>query len=177
MRKLLTRLLTISVVIAIGAVVVALTASSTIAQTVRAALVKNVDEPGLVPFSQTFTISQSDCGCTNCCFLQTDPVPAGKRLVIQNVSGYFPLAATANMGPFTIAQLDPGTFASTTIATIPLAYRSQWNGGDYPAYECNQLLQGYVDAGKRVRITAYTGGSWNFRSGLVSISGYLVSLQ
>lgn len=155
----------------------ALMPQGAIAQT-RATLVKNVDEPGLVPFSQTFDISQTACNCQNCCFSTTAPVPAGKRLVITNVSGYFPLAAFANMGPINLLALTTApAFSSVTILTLPVAFRTQWNGGDYPAYELNQNVHAYVDAGKAVELSVFHGGSWNFRTGAVTINGYLVSLQ
>lgn len=145
---------------------------------IRAALVKNVDEPGLVPFSQSFTISTNACGCMNCCFPETPPVPAGKRLVITNVSGYFPVSAAGNLGPVTIQQRDPGPPSTvTSILTVPVTYRTQWNGGDYHAYECNHTVQAYIDAGKKAQLSVYGGVNWDFRPGLLTLNGYLVSLQ
>lgn len=178
MKKLRTHLLAIGAVLGVAAVITALTATTTIAQTVRAALVKNVDEPGLVPFSQTFSISTTACGCSNCCFPETAPVAAGKRLVIQNVSGFFPINAVGNMGPITIQEREPSpTFGIRTILTLPVTFRTQWNGGDYPAWEFNQMTLAYVDAGKTARLSIFTGASWSFNTGQVTVNGYLVSLQ
>lgn len=142
---------------------------------VRPAYVKNVDEPGLVPFKMSFRVSQNDCNCTNCCFVQSETVPAGKRLVIRNVAGYVALQAFANLGPVTLSQLTPSNDL-TLIATMRPTFRNQWNGGDYPAYEFNDDVLAYVDAGNKARFAIYTGGSWDFRGGLVSISGYYVGL-
>jgi hypothetical protein len=146
---------------------------------IRPAYTKNVDEPGLAPFSQTFTISNSACGgCGNCCFPETGMIPVGKRLVIQNVSGYFTLNAYGNMGPIIVQSWNPGPPSSTTtILTLPVVFRYQWDGGvDYPAYEFNHAVQAYVDAGKTARLSIYTGVSWGSTSGQVTINGYLVSL-
>lgn len=151
-----------------------LAAGEASAQT-RPAYVKNVDEPGLVPFRMTFRVTQSDCGCTNCCFVQSETVPAGKRLVIRKVSGYVSLTAFANLGPVTLSQQTP-SFDLTLIATMRPTFRTQWNGGDYPAYEFNDDVLGYVDAGNKARFAIYTGGSWGFTGGLVSINGYYVGL-
>jgi hypothetical protein len=144
---------------------------------VRPALVKNVDEPGLVPFSQTFQISITACSCQNCCFLTTAPVPAGKRLVITNVSGFFPLASAVNMGPVTVNAVDPSPFNLVQLLALPVIFRTQWNGGDYPAYELNENVQTFVDAGKVVQLAVFHSSNWNFRTGAVTINGYLVSLN
>jgi hypothetical protein len=152
---------------ALACIVLALTTFSPVlvsAQT-RAALVKNVDEPGLVPFSQSFTITQNECCCTNCCFLNTAAVPAGKRLVITNISGNLPLAAVANFGPVNLSV------GSTRVATLPVAFRMQWNGGDYPAYEFNEKIDAYVEAGNTAQLLVFHSSSWNFREGSVTING------
>lgn len=59
-------------------------AGPAIAQAVRAALVSNVDDPGRIPYQYG-----GDCSFYNdtSCFVQGQPVPAGKRLVITHVSG------------------------------------------------------------------------------------------
>lgn len=153
---------------------VCLMAAEVNAQT-RPAYTKNVDEPGLVPYSFAFNVSQNSCGCTNCCFVRTPPVPAGKRLVIRNVSGSVALSATANLGPVTLEQLTPA-FQSTVIATLTPVLRNQWNGGNYPAYEFNDEVLAYVEPGNTCQFTIYTGGSWDFRGGRIIINGYLVTL-
>ena len=177
MKRLRTHLFIMAVLLGVAAAMIALSPSSSIAQTVRAALVRNVDEPGLVPFSQTFIMSQAACACTNCCFPETAPIPAGKRLVLQNVSGFFPLTSAANMGPITLQQRDSGpSFALTTILTLPVEFRNQWNGGDYPAYEFNHMVLGYVDPGNTARLSIFHNASWSFTTGQVTITGYLVNL-
>jgi hypothetical protein len=165
------------VVVALAAALIAIFPQTTVAQTVRAALVKNVDEPGLVPFSQSFTISQTECACTNCCFIRTAAVPAGKRLVIQNISGFFPLSGPGNAGFINVRQETPGTGDAAVINTITPVFRTQWNGGDYPAYEFNQMMLAFVDPGKTAGISIFSGVNFGFRSGVLTINGYMVNLQ
>jgi hypothetical protein len=177
MERLRRHLLAVCVAVALVAVVTAIVPQTTIAQTVRAALVKNVDETGLVPFSQTFTISQTECGCTNCCFIRTAAVPAGKRLVIQNISGFFPLSGAGNAGFINVRQETPGAGDAAVINTITPVFRTQWNGGDYPAYEFNQMMLAFVDPGKTAGISIFSGVNFGFRSGVLTINGYMVNLQ
>jgi len=169
-----TLLLTLGAVLVVTAVIAVVSGDDVIAQ-VRAAWTKNVDEPGLVPFSLTFAVNQNQCSCVNCCFVNGAPVAAGKRLVIKNVSGFVSLQAAANLGPISLDQVGGGNFV--TIATIPAQFRNQWNGGNYPAYEFNEEVLAYVDAGNMLRFGIYTGGEWGFQGGEVTINGYVVSLQ
>jgi hypothetical protein len=169
-------LYTVLALLAVVFVLSELTARTSIAQTVRAALVRNVDEPGLAPFSHNFVISQTVCGCTNCCFPETAPVPAGKRLVIQNVSGFFPVISTANMGPVNLQERDGSTVQQ--IAVLPVTFRQMWNGANFSAFEFNHKVQIYVDAGKTCRLSVFASGSWdNTSQGQVIISGYMVNLN
>jgi hypothetical protein len=63
-------------------------AGPAIAQAVRAALVSNVDEPGRIPYHIPIALS-GDCmlGCIGVASPKQGRVPAGKRLVITNVTG------------------------------------------------------------------------------------------
>jgi hypothetical protein len=75
----------------IGLVAASLTAALTVtpsfAQT-RAALVKNVDEPGRAPYQSVVDFNAgSGCGSnTSCNFVSFAAVPAGKRLVVEHLS-------------------------------------------------------------------------------------------
>jgi hypothetical protein len=51
---------------------------------IRAALVKNVDEPGRTPYQSTASCSVDLIGE---CFANFATVPAGKRLIVQHLSG------------------------------------------------------------------------------------------
>ncbi len=58
----------------------AFTPGSALAQIVKAALVKNVDEPGRVPYQ-----SENSCSDPFTCAIEFSIVPANKRLVAQYV--------------------------------------------------------------------------------------------
>lgn len=72
--------------VGLGAVVALATGAPAQAQT-RAALVKNIDEPGRTPYQSVIEFNAGD-GCTSniCNFVSFTPVPAGKRLVVDHLS-------------------------------------------------------------------------------------------
>jgi len=113
-------------VIALGglAALVHFTAKPLLAQ-VKAALVENIDEPARNPYSEDFVtgLSPLSGGCQqpSYCEFASKVVPAGRRLVITNISGY---AIASN------AQGAIATWQSTTGVTRYLAYRTS-SGGTY----------------------------------------------
>jgi hypothetical protein len=52
----------------------------------RAAIVQSVDEPGRNPYQES--IANTNCRTTQFCNFAFATVPAGKRLVLTNISGY-----------------------------------------------------------------------------------------
>src|SRR5258706_15121720 len=86
--KMKNRILTLAGILALVAVLGKFYAVPAIAQAVRAAVVKNIDEPGRSPFQQEAFFSGS-CPNITACSVNYAPVPANKRLVITNVSGRF----------------------------------------------------------------------------------------
>jgi len=93
---------------------------------VRAAYVKNVDEPGRIPYSQMAGFSPEGCAYNACnnfnhspdgYRFSGDPIPAGKRFVAQWVSGEIPAATGYNtiaimVGPATHVWQFAGPFYS-----------------------------------------------------------------
>lgn len=139
---------------------------------VRAALVKNLDEPGRTPYQST-----QSCNTLAGLFCSADltAVPAGKRLVIQHLSGFvicesinsnceiqfYYVALTTKGVPFP----GPGSdFAYVPMQTSP----NSWTA-------INQDVRLYVEPGA---IPEYR---MSFNSGPVSaavtITGYLVDLN
>ena len=99
MKKVLVTLgVGLAVVVGTG-VILAPVAPKAIAQ-IRAALVKNVDEPGRTPFvtRSAFLPNAGGCFGTSDCFNYSDgstfalmdlrPIPAGKRWIVQSATGY-----------------------------------------------------------------------------------------
>jgi hypothetical protein len=92
-----------AVVAGVGAVL-SFVAPKAIAQ-IRAALVKNVDEPGRAPYDVYVEVSTFSCffgGCSNfgnfggTVLFDLPAVPAGKRLIIKRVSGRLPSSTAVN---------------------------------------------------------------------------------
>src|SRR5947207_15636412 len=79
------KLFTLLAAMALLSVVGAFYAAPAIAQTVRAALVKNLDEPGRNPYMHTSYASCTSLYTQTCQVFLPAP-PAGKRLVVQYVS-------------------------------------------------------------------------------------------
>src|SRR5262245_35185588 len=85
------RRLALNGLVAIGLMFVAVlagtfTGARAVAQAVKAALVKSVDERGRTAWQVT---QQSNCTNYSSCFISFPQVPLGKRLVIEYVSGVF----------------------------------------------------------------------------------------
>jgi hypothetical protein len=55
---------------------------------IRAALVKNIDEPGRSPYQSTKSCSIAATNVLGLLLCDLTPVPTGKRLVIQHISSY-----------------------------------------------------------------------------------------
>lgn len=142
------------------AVVSAFVPSSALAQIVKAALVKNVDERGRTPFS-------IDLHCENHsgngCIAPAPSVPAGKRLVLEHITGY-----EQSRGPL--------NFVSISFGGHSLLFDGIVNRNDlfFYNYTFNASILAYVEAGQQVSLSVNT----NTPDCNVSayISGYLVDL-
>jgi hypothetical protein len=104
MKRVVTALALSVAALAGAGAILSLVAPEAMAQ-VRAALVKNVDEPGRAPYHVYVEITQFNCffgGCSNfgnfsgVILFDLPPVPAGKRLIITNVSGQLPSSSMEN---------------------------------------------------------------------------------
>jgi hypothetical protein len=83
---------------------------------IRPAYVKNVDQPGRVPYQLTVSFSNGSPGCitASACILSFDAVPAGKRLIVEQLT----LMVSANGGPPT--QVAFGDNFSTNTGNIAI---------------------------------------------------------
>jgi hypothetical protein len=141
MKRLTTQILT-----AIGFVtfmtVVGLWSSPKLMAAIKAALVQNVDEPGRNPYSE----NKSTVDCigfgTNNCNLQFSPVPAGKRLVVTNVSGLIVVAGGSSYRTVTLYS----TIARFT-QNLPVIFQGSLQQQEY--YVFNQAVVHYVEPGDR----------------------------
>ena len=133
------------------------------------ARVANVNDPGRTPFQGGVDLVGSQCGLT--CVFKFGPVPAGKRLVLQQVSGalLFDGANTFKAGACVFA---PGAASSTALACFNYA-----NPGD-TGTEFIQPVKLYFDEGQTVVVNAASGtANFAFQGNggqLATVSGYLV---
>lgn len=163
MRKWRNRLVMAAGLTAVVVVLGILTELPSVAQ-VRAALVRDTDNPALQPARLFFSVSTNDFYG----FADGAPVPAGKRLVIEGASIFsytngthrvYAIWLTANP-PSTYIALDPSP--TDTILTTPY----------YVGYNRNFKL--YYNPGEVPRIEVYTQGIGSTTN--VFLHGYYVTL-
>jgi hypothetical protein len=145
---------------------------------VKAALIQNVDEPARNPFSEDFKVQADNNGCfsfsSNDCSFVGDTVPAGKRLVITNITGS--LLTVNPPEVYTNLFTNNGQAARVNLpATIQ--YYGNVFGQDQYWVNFNLQLQSYLEAGQQIGFEINVGNA-TFVDGpyVVRISGYYVNL-
>jgi len=87
------------------------------------ALTSSVDDPGRVPYQSTQARITPTNFCADTdktvCFMQFPAVPAGHRLVVQNISGSMTLSAAAKSIRFTVGFSVPATGPRATVSFLP----------------------------------------------------------
>ena len=86
-----------------------ITAAPAIAAAVKAALIKNVDERGRVPYF--VKLSCSVPGTTNICTNTAAAIPANKRFVVEHINGHFQVPNNTSLFDVEIAAEDFNHFA------------------------------------------------------------------
>ena len=153
-----------------------------IAQTaIRAVLVKNIDEPGRSPYQGYVGFSSistnNDYFCTPnglSCSLYFPPVPAGKRLVVESLTGTVNTPAPGF--PLELIVFSEPTFQR--IGIIPFRLLAGVTGNQQYTYGIDSNARGYVDGGGRVTLTINIFGTASAPvvQGQFSVVGYLVDL-
>lgn len=156
-------LMALGFVVALVAVGV-FSAGPAIAQAVRAALVSNVDEPGRIPYRTELVFGGDDCA-TRLCFDAGRPVPAGKRLVITNVTGQVDSSVPA--GAEFLLSFGNGLNG----ARIPVTFAGQSNAGNFFVF--NQQVTAIFDAGFTPSARAFISAAGRIDA-YVDVSGYLL---
>jgi hypothetical protein len=144
-------------------------AAPAIAQT-RSALVKNVDEPGRVPYQHAVDFQGSECTTPSFCIVEFPVVPAGKRLVVENITIYVSVAGggvpnllafgdfyVTNQGNrYVIAPIFTPSVSilGSTFHALDRAVRVYYEPGETPkvkigasgsfSFTCNMSLHGYL---------------------------------
>jgi hypothetical protein len=161
------RLLTFAGALALLAVLGKFYAVPAIAQAVRAAVVKNIDERGRTPY-QTILLCN---GLNSCVSAAGIAVPAHSRLVIEHVSGFaqFPESQQING-----ILLTSSASRSYIVATFLEDYGGLYN------YGFDQPHLFYVEAGDAPVLQLFVSGApvnGHYAEAQCQISGYIVDLS
>jgi hypothetical protein len=191
MNKFRNYLLTATGIVFLTAVVSGITAGPAIAQIVKAALVRNVDEPGRSPFLSSEQGGGEGCGGFNCISSDQFNGPAANtRLVIKDVSARVYLASGGKIfsaqlfscpTPNTVCNAPPPGAAAINLPVSLQASAANIASG-FPPFDVwvtNQQVQFYVEAGSVPQILfIMDSGETAPGAGIIhgSVSGYTVSL-
>ena len=159
------RLLQIAGMLALMAVLGKFYASPLIAQ-VRAAIVQDRDS-----VARNFYQEVESCfNVTNPCVIPFATVPAGKRLIVKQVSALVTLPA-----PGTLADLElRGANGSGVFQFIPIVAAPGNFGGQFQYTAHAEVLASY-DAGQTPSVDAFVASTAPFTT-LASISGYMIDI-
>lgn len=183
MRRLIRFLALGIVLIAIAAFLSSVTLREAIAQTIRATLIKNIDEPGRTPYQVFLQSARGEANCgTNYCSFLLPAVPANKRLVITNVSYSIPLDATAIVQRLRLflqnASYD--IVSQLTLPYVPNPYpQDSISSGSPRRCVASEQVRWYVEAGQQPYLDFHTSGGGLDANGWKSqflITGYMIDL-
>jgi hypothetical protein len=131
---------------------------------IRAALVRNVDEPGRSPYQSEV---RNGPLTPNTCFLEFAPVPPNKRLVVEHLSAYMGVGGTTS--------LLLGQFSTPNLVDGPKVFFSAASVGPFQ-WATSQQMSVYVEPGgvPRVAFSVTSNISCAVFSG--NLSGHLIDL-
>jgi hypothetical protein len=161
------RLLTLAGALALLAVLGSYYAKPLLAQ-VRAALVQDRDSPA----RNVYQVLNSCFNVTNPCVIAFSAVPAGKRLIIQQVSVLVTLPSTS-AGDIADVELR-GSGGSTVFQFLPVV-ASIGNFGGQAQYTSNQTVLASYDAGQVPNVDVFVASNDGF-SVVASISGFMIDI-
>jgi hypothetical protein len=130
---------------------------------IRAALVRNIDEPGRSPYQSAVL---NGAFTPDTCFVEFAPVPPNKRLVVEHVSAYVAVggATTLLLGKFLVPNLANGPKVFFSAASVGF---QQW--------ATSQSMTLYVEPGGVPRV-AFTITSNIPCTASGNLSGHLIDL-
>lgn len=159
-----SKLLGLAGTLALLAVIGKFYAGPAIAQTVRAALVKNIDERGRSPYTQRLVCGTSGGSCV----ASGPTVPANTRLVVEHVTGRFEV--TDGLLPGVQMATKEGFFFLPPTFSLRLA-----GIGDF--YVVNQPVLAYFDAGSFPTLSVVSATNTGSVEIDALITGYTVNLS
>lgn len=143
----------------LGAAAGSFTPVSALAQAVKAALIKNIDEPGRAPY-----YGSNDCNGLGGCTLNFPAVPANKRLVVQFFSAFVQSTNPVSTLPFLEFGDGSRVYADWV---VPSANANDW--------VISQPLTAYIEPGATPKLSVQLSGSTSCNL-VGTLIGYLVDL-
>lgn len=129
---------------------------------------KNIDEHGRNPFTVKASCSSSD---SNFCSASMPPVPAGKRLVLEYVSGR--MQVNTLVGAVGVQDFSLLVVGTDTLLSLPAQFIGSHDGTEN--YRVSERVVLFVEAGQ---VLKGEFSSWETNmSGSALLSGYLVDLS
>lgn len=173
MKRVIRTLVLMSVLVVVSGFFLSIVADRAMAQ-LRAALVKNVDEPGRMPYQQLVGfIVEVGVNCINAqhCIVSFNPVPAGKRLVIEHMSM---LVWVQNGGqPVNTAFGDTFTIGSgLDVAILQPAFTPGFGISGQTSWSLDRPVRVYYEAGQTPKVKVVASATMFF--GSASLHGYLI---
>jgi hypothetical protein len=136
---------------------------------IRAALVKNIDEPGRSPYQ---SVSHGTPGTPTFCVTEFAPIPPNKRLVVEHLSAYAVLT-----GGTSASAVIEGKFSAPNLVNGPEVFFTATSVPDQ-RWAANQQMTVYVEPGGVPRvelsIPLFTFGPRCTAHG--TLSGHLIDL-
>ncbi len=170
MSKNLKRLLALAVCLIVVATVVSITRNDVVAQ-IRAALIKNVDEPGRAPYQQSIEFDPASGSFTRFYLVSFPAVPAGKRLVVQHVSAM--IGVTAGGQPDFLAFGDFYTLNTNNFALVNPPWTSKSTAvGPYWMADRDVLV--YYEPGSTPKIKIGSSTDFSHANSILNVHGYLI---
>lgn len=131
--------------------------------------VPNLDTEKLARIPFESTASASNCpapGNVGACFFNFSGPPAGYRVVVENISGYFQISPAANAD--LVGYVENNAFRIKTGFTAP---RAQIDLGGHIQCAFDNPTRFYIDAGEGV--FAVASANWSNGSSAMVVSGYM----
>lgn len=170
MNRVIRTLVLMSVLVVVSGFFLSIVADRAIAQ-VRAALVKNIDEPGRMPYQQLVQFSTSECVSVLFCIVSFNPVPAGKRLVVEHVSM---LVFVQDGGQPNLLAFGDGFSTNTgNVAILENDFKVGRSVLGQTAWSFSRPDRVYYEAGQTPKVKVGASAAFGF-DGNASLHGYLI---
>lgn len=141
---------------------------------VRAALVQNIDEPARNPYQESFFSYLGNCNAGGqFCNFNYSAVPAGKRLVVTNISGYVDVTNGSLPNGVLTSSLGGSQYAQVFFTGT----REYFNGSN-TRIVIDQQVRAYFGPGETPHVFAGLVGSTDSFAGegSIALSGYYITL-